>query len=133
MSDQGICEWCGGPIPPRSDPRGQRARFCRPAHRAAAHRARAQAEHDAEVEEARSQMVLPVESLEERQDVAVATLRDTAEGFLVGKPITDSTISLVEAARQLVDLAEPPKPPEPATTKNRRQRRAVKRTFSKKR
>lgn len=133
MSDQGTCAQCDGLIPPRPDPRGRRAKYCSDACRAAASRQRAQQRHAAELEAARSQMVLPVESLEERQGAAVATLRDTAEAFLVGQPVTDSTVRLVEMARRLVDLAEPPKPPEPAPRKNRRQRRAVKRTFSKNR
>ncbi len=88
------------------------------------------------MESARAQMVLPVESLEERQDAAVNTLRETAKAFLAGQPAADSTVRLVEMARHLADVAAPPPPrqePEPAPKTNRRQSRAAKRTFSKNR
>lgn len=76
-------------------------------------------------------MVLPVESLEERQDAAVNTLRETAKASLAGQSAADSTVWLVEMARHLADVAVPPPPPqepEPAPKTNRRQRRAAERT-----
>jgi len=123
MSEQGTCSWCGGPIPPRLDPRGRKPRFCSDACRAAATRDRNKREHAAELEQARTQMVLPVESLEERQDTAMDTIRETAETVLTGKSVTDSTVRLIEMARRLVDVAEPTTPPVSAPTRNRRQRR----------
>ena len=48
--DRAMCAQCGGPIPPRPDPRGQRARYCSGACRARASRERAAAKWRAEVE-----------------------------------------------------------------------------------
>ena len=46
--DRAMCAQCGGPIPPRPDPRGQRARYCSGACRARASRERAAAKWRAE-------------------------------------------------------------------------------------
>jgi hypothetical protein len=80
-------------------------------------------------------MVLPVESIEERQDSAVNTLRETAQAFLAGQPVTNSTVRLVEMARHLAKVAAPPplQEPEPVPKISRQQRRAVQRQAKKKR
>lgn len=137
MSDQGTCEWCGGPIPPRPDPRGQRARFCCPAHRAAAHRARTKAEHADELEAARAQMTLPVEPAtptpEQRLDDAAETLE--AVSVAVDRGALPAQLPrLLIAAQALVDSARrqglhPTNPPSPAASPqmSRKQRRAAQR------
>lgn len=136
MSDAGVCAWCGGPIPPRPDPRGQRAKYCSGACRAAASRQRAQERHAAELEAARAQGTLPVDvpapSPEQRLDDAAETLE--AVSVAVDRGALPAQLPrLLLAAQALVDSARRqglhpgPRPASERQHMNRQQRRATQR------
>lgn len=47
-TEKNRCQRCAGPIPPRTDPRGQRAKYCSESCRSAAYRARQRAKNAAQ-------------------------------------------------------------------------------------
>lgn len=143
MTAQDTCHWCGGPLPPRLDPRGRKAKYCSDAHRAAASRARKEARHAAELEAARTQMTLSVEPAaptpEQRLDDAAETLEAVSvavdRGALPAQlpRLLIAALALVESAqRQGLHPVAPPLAPAPQQM-NRRHRRAAQRPAKKKR
>ena len=74
MSDLACCAHCGGDIPPRTDPRGRKARYCSSACRAAASRARRTQQHHAEVAEAREQLALDMQESSEQEAARIVDL-----------------------------------------------------------
>lgn len=125
-----MCAQCGGEIPPRPDPRGRRAKYCSDACRAAASRERARQRHAQEVEAARLQAALdlktPQETLAEIVQELEATtriIRDRGEVPASLRPLVNAAFALVNAAQQGAA---------PASSSNRKTRRAVKRSFAKK-
>lgn len=117
------CAWCGNEIPPRSDPRGRKARYCCGACRAAAARERARTAHQDELKQAQEHVqdsfVLgsPSEIL-----ATVVTEIDATTRLLQSRPeLLDSCAEMVNAARTLVAAAEQPAP----QTLTRQQRRRL--------
>lgn len=123
MSDAGSREWCGNLFPPRSDPRGRRARFCSAACRSAAYRARKNAEHVAELETARTQTSIdfthaegispriekPFQAddltIEQRYLIAMEVLEDAREQASKGN-ITEKVRSLSIVGKQVRAIVE---------------------------
>lgn len=128
------CAHCGGKIPPRSDPRGRKARYCSDACRAAASRERRRARHAEELREAREQATLEFHSPDDFARGGAQILREIAAEFRRGEPplVTHAAADLIAAsdelsaakrefsARESAKNAAPPR-------MNRRQRRAAKR------
>lgn len=129
MSDRTECAHCGGPIPPRTDPRGRAAKFCSDACRAAAHRARREREHRAEVAQARAQMALRLPA-EEAADAA-RLVREMTNDLRAGRefPMTPQHENLVAAIKDFADLmdAHTAATQPPAASLSRQQRRAQQR------
>ncbi|WP_076598241.1 hypothetical protein [Corynebacterium appendicis] len=106
MSDQGACEWCGNPIPPRLDPRGRRAKYCSDACRAAATRDRNRRQHTAELEAARSQTTIQLRRPDEVINEVVQELNAAARIVEDRGQVSRTVEPVLEAARRLVQAAE---------------------------
>lgn len=100
MSTQGPCEHCGKPIPPRTDPRGRRARFRSDACRAAASRERREQRHRDEVTQAREQLALrmPDEQAADAAELVRTMPHDLRAGRKV--PATPQHQELVAAIKE---------------------------------
>jgi hypothetical protein len=129
VSEQGLCERCGEPIPPRTDPRGRKARYCSDACRAAAHRARREREHRAEVTQAREQLALRLPH--EQAADAARLVREMTRDLRTGRefPVTPQHQELVAAINDFADLmdAHTAATQPPAASLSRQQRRAQQR------
>lgn len=131
MSEQGLCERCGAPIPPRTDPRGRRARYCSDACRAAASRERREQRHRDEVTQAREQLVLETRHPDDSLLEAAAVLRSIARDVRRGEEVfaTPAVRQLVDAGHEL-DAAwsrERQDDLPPVASLSRQQRRAMQR------
>ena len=106
MSEQGLCEYCGAPIPPRTDPRGRRARYCSDACRAAASRARREQRHRDEVAQAREQLALRLP--DEQAADAAKLVREMTRDLRSGRdfPVTPQHQELVAAIKDFADLMD---------------------------
>lgn len=106
MSEQGLCERCGAPIPPRPDPRGRRARYCSDACRAAASRARREQRHRDEVTQAREQLTLrlPHEQAADAAKLVRTMTRDLRSGR--DFPVTPQHQDLIAAIKDFADLMD---------------------------
>lgn len=106
MDERTNCEWCGEKIPPRTDPRGRKARFCSDACRAAATRKRRDDEHKAELQQAREQTTLLLRTPEEQAREAAEVVRTMAHDLRAGRkvPATPQHQELVAAAKDFADL-----------------------------
>src|SRR5699024_2096952 len=130
-SDQGRCAHCGGAIPPRTDSRGRRARYCCGACRAAASRARAAAQAAAQpLDDDRV-----VGAVEDLAVVAETPPLDPAE-FYRARRIVDAAASISEAHRARITTPTRTAPatpgaPSPAPAMSRQQRRAQQRAARK--
>lgn len=101
--DADSCERCGDPIPPRTDPRGRKARFCSDACRAAASRERRSRAHAAELAQARDQMTLDTRSPHDIAREAAQNLREVAAKIRRGEKIYTSPeiADLIDAGHEL--------------------------------
>lgn len=108
MSAQGVCAHCGEPIPPRTDPRGRKARYCSDACRAAAGRKRREEKHRAELIEAREQTALALKTADEEAADAARVLREIAALARAGRgrPIAEKHADLLAAARAFCATAD---------------------------
>lgn len=104
MSAQGPCKHCGKPIPPRSDPRGRRARFCSDACRAAASRERREQRHRDEVAQAREQLALrmPDEQAADAAKLVRTMTHDLRAGRMV--PATPQHQELIAAIKDFTTI-----------------------------
>lgn len=123
-----MCAQCGGEIPPRPDPRGRRAKYCSDACRAAASRERARQRHAQEVEAARLQATLDLKTPQETLAEIVQELEATTRIIRDRGDVPASLRPLVNAASALVNAAQ--QGAAPASSSNRKTRRAVKRSFA---
>lgn len=123
-----MCAQCGGEIPPRPDPRGRRAKYCSDACRAAASRERARQRHAQEVEAARLQATLDLKTPQETLAEIVQELEATTRIIRDRGDVPASLRPLVNAASALVNAAQ--QGTAPASSSNRKTRRAVKRSFA---
>lgn len=134
MSEQGLCERCGAPIPPRPDPRGRRARYCSDACRAAASRARREQRHRDEVTQAREQLALRLPH--EQAADAAKLVREMTRDLRSGRefPVTPQHQELIAAIKDFADLmdAHTAATQPPAASLSRQQRRAQQRKRRKK-
>lgn len=134
MSEQGLCERCGEPIPPRPDPRGRRARYCSDACRAAASRARREQRHRDEVTQAREQLTLRLPH--EQAADAAKLVREMTRDLSAGRefPVTPQHQDLIVAIKDFADLmdAHTAATQPPAASLSRQQRRAQQRKRRKK-
>lgn len=130
MEDRVSCAYCGGLIPPRPDPRGRRAKYCSDACRAAASRERARQRHAQEVEAARLQAALDLKTPQETLAEIVQELQATTRIIRDRGDVPASLRPLVNVASALVNAAQ--QGAAPASSSNRKTRRAVKRSFAKK-
>ena len=122
------CAQCGGKIPPRPDPRGRRAKYCSDACRAAASRERARQRHAQEVEAARLQATLDLRTPQETLAEIVQELEATTRIIRDRGDVPASLRPLVNAASALANAAQ--QGAAPASSSNRKTRRAVKRSFA---
>lgn len=106
MSEQGLCERCGAPIPPRTDPRGRKARYCSDACRAAASRERREQRHRDEVTQAREQLALRLPH--EQAADAAKLVREMTRDFHSGRefPVTPQHQELIAAISDFADLMD---------------------------
>ena len=129
MSEQGICERCGAPIPPRTDPRGRKARYCSDACRTAASRERREQRHRDEVAQAREQLALRLP--DEQAADAAKLVREMTRDLRSGRdfPVTPQHQELVAAIKDFADLmdARTAATQPPAASLSRQQRRAQQR------
>lgn len=123
-----MCAQCGGEIPPRPDPRGRRAKYCSDACRAAASRERARQRHAQEVEAARLQATLDLRTPQETLAEIVQELEATTRIIRDRGDVPASLRPLVNAASALANAAQ--QGAAPASSSNRKTRRAVKRSFA---
>lgn len=130
MTATGMCQRCGYPIPPRPDPRGRRAKYCSDACRAAASRERARQRHAEELAAAQSQAVLDFRTPDEALDEVVQELEAVARIVQDRGEVPASLRPVVNAARVLATTVA--RAETPAAPQNRKTRRAVKRSFTKK-
>lgn len=124
MSDQDTCAQCGGPIPPRPDPRGRRAKYCSDACRAAASRQRAQQRHAAELEAARSQMAIELRQPDEIISEVVQELNAAARIIEDRGQVPTTMEPVLAAAQRVVKAAEQ----KPQRRSRRSRRRAVRKS-----
>lgn len=104
------CAWCGNEIPPRSDPRGRKARYCCGACRASAARERTRNAHQDELKQAQMQTQdsLLVASPDEILATVVSEI-DATTRLLQSRPeLLDSCAEMVSAARKLVAVVDQP-------------------------
>lgn len=104
------CAWCGNEIPPRSDPRGRKARYCCGACRASAARERTRNAHQDELKQAQMQTQdsLLVASPDEILATVVSEI-DATTRLLQSRPeLLDSCAEMVNAARKLVAAVDEP-------------------------
>jgi len=121
-----VCEWCGAPIV-RTGARGPAPRYCKPAHRQAAHRARKAAEQHrglpAEAERALDHLAVAIEAPGEYAPVSVwLAAKDVLEA--TGRPVFEEPDDISQPAgiplalagrtvharpRRKVELAHPAK------------------------
>ena len=108
------CAWCGNEIPPRSDPRGRKARYCCGACRASAARERTRNAHQDELKQAQAQTQestqdsLLVASPDEILATVVSEI-DATTRLLQSRPeLLDSCAEMVNAARKLVAAVDEP-------------------------
>lgn len=134
MSEQGLCERCGEPIPPRPDPRGRKARYCSDACRTAASRARREQRHRDEVTQAREQLTLRLPH--EQAADAAKLVREMTRDLSAGRefPVTPQHQELIAAIKDFADLmdAHTAATQPPAASLSRQQRRAQQRKRRKK-
>ena len=123
-----MCAQCGGEIPPRPDPRGRSAKYCSDACRAAASRERARQRHAQEVEAARLQATLDLRTPQETLAEIVQELEATTRIIRDRGDVPASLRPLVNAASALANAAQ--QGAAPASSSNRKTRRAVKRSFA---
>lgn len=102
------CARCGGPIPPRTDPRGRKARYCSDACRAAASRARREQRHRDEVAQAREQLALAIKTPSEKAAEAAAVVREMTRDLSAGRefPVTPQHQELIAAIKDFADLMD---------------------------
>ena len=135
MTERDECENCGGPIPPRTDPRGRKARYCSDACRAAASRKRREQRHRDALAEARNQMSLNLRTPAEEAGEAAKVVRTMVRNLREGREfsVTEQHQELVAAVHELAQVlnaavaAEDAAAAVPQTGGNRAQRRAAKR------
>lgn len=101
------CEWCGKSLPPRTDPRGRRARYCSAACRSAAYRNRQERKHQAELETARLQTSIDLRSPDEIVSEVVQEIRAAARSVRDRGEVPGTVHPILEAAQELVRAAEP--------------------------
>ena len=106
MREQGLCERCGAPIPPRTDPRGRKARYCSDACRAAASRERREQRHRDEVTQAREQLTLRLPH--EQAADAAKLVRTMTNDLRSGRefPVTPQHQDLIAAIKDFADLMD---------------------------
>lgn len=106
MNAPATCAHCGGPIPPRTDPRGRKARYCCDACRAAASRARRKLRHRQELAEARAQASGAPRTPAEKLTDATQTVRALTH-HLTHNPefqLTEEHHDLARAIRDFHDM-----------------------------
>ena len=106
MSEQGLCEHCGAPIPPRTDPRGRKARYCSDACRTAASRVRREQRHRDEVAQAREQLTLRLP--DEQAADAAKLVREMTRDLRSGRefPATPQHQELIAAIKDFAALMD---------------------------
>lgn len=126
-NDNAECAQCGGPIPPRLDPRGRRAKYCSPSCRAAASRKRASARHAAELAAARAAARPALGSVEDRFVRAARELIEEMLDAPADRLGSQKMRDVVAAARVITGWYEPEQMAlsQPVPTLSRQQRRAA--------
>ena len=122
------CRRCGKPIPERLDPRGRPVQWCSGACRAAASRERREREHQAALEQARTQAVLTLRTRSEELSDATRVVRELTHDLVVGRELGVSVEhhDLIAAIRDFADVMDV-QTVAAAPTLNRAQRRTQKR------
>lgn len=105
MNAPATCAHCGGPIPPRTDPRGRKARYCSDACRAAASRARRELRHRQELIEARAQVSGAPRTPAEKLTDATQTVRALTR-HLTHNPGFQATEEHHDLARAIRDFSD---------------------------